>query len=148
MEFEVDWQGNSLDRVYRYLWLNLRLLAAPWISLAMLIALCYSSYATNWVWNSEPTSVSNSTSAQKQELSSGGLTYLAQGIPWSSRRFPQVETVALHLAQLKLAISPNVGDSGAEFLVGGDCVRASPTFVQTKTTPLNVVHSFELCDKI
>ena len=34
--------------------------------------------------------------------------------------------LALHLAKLKLAISPNVGNSGAQFLVVGDCVRASP----------------------
>ncbi len=34
--------------------------------------------------------------------------------------------LALHLAKLKLAISPNVGNSGAKFLVVGDCVRASP----------------------
>ena len=38
---------------------------------------------------------------------------------------------ALHFVRLKLVISPNVGDSGAQFLVGGDCVRASPK--QTKT---------------
>ena len=34
--------------------------------------------------------------------------------------------LALHLAKLKLAISPNVGNSGAQFLLVGDCVRASP----------------------
>ena len=33
---------------------------------------------------------------------------------------------ALHFVRLKPAISPNVGASGAKFLVGGDCVRASP----------------------
>ena len=33
---------------------------------------------------------------------------------------------ALHFAGLKLAISPNVGNSDAKFLVVGDCVRASP----------------------
>ena len=33
---------------------------------------------------------------------------------------------ALHFVRLKPAISPNVGASGAQFLVGGDCVRASP----------------------
>ena len=33
---------------------------------------------------------------------------------------------ALHFVRLKPVISPNVGDSGAQFLVGGDCVRASP----------------------
>ena len=60
------------------------------------------------------------------------LTYLAQRIPWSIRRFLQVETQALHFAELKLAISPNVGDSGAQFLVGGDCVRASPVLVWNK----------------
>ena len=61
------------------------------------------------------------------------LTYLAQRIPWSIRRFLQVETQALHFAELKLAISPNVGDSGAQFLVGGDCVRASPLhWIQTE----------------
>ena len=62
----------------------------------------------------------------KAEQWTGRLTYLAQGIPWSIRRFLQVETQALHFAELKLAISSNVGDSGAQFLVGGDCVRASP----------------------
>ena len=36
---------------------------------------------------------------------------------------------ALHLAWLKLAISPNVGNSGAQFLVVGDCVRASPDLI-------------------
>ena len=35
---------------------------------------------------------------------------------------------ALHFVRLKPAISPNVGASGAKFLVGGDCVRASPIF--------------------
>ena len=69
----------------------------------------------------------------KSNCRSGEVTYLAQGIPWSSRRFLQVETQALHFAELKLAISPNVGDSGAQFLVGGDCVRASPVHVQLKT---------------
>ncbi len=34
--------------------------------------------------------------------------------------------LALHLAWLKLPISPNVGNSGAQFLVVGDCIRASP----------------------
>ena len=42
-----------------------------------------------------------------------------QGIPWSSRRFPQVETRALYLAGLKPAISPQWGDLGAQFVVGG-----------------------------
>ena len=62
------------------------------------------------------------------------LTYLAQRIPWSIRRFLQVETQALHFAELKLAISSNVGDSGAQFLVEGDCVRASPVLVWNKQT--------------
>ena len=39
---------------------------------------------------------------------------------------PPGGALALHLAKLKLAISPNVGNSGAKFLVVGDCVRASP----------------------
>ena len=39
---------------------------------------------------------------------------------------------ALHFVRLKPAISPNVGDSGAQFLVGGDCVRASPKLFNTK----------------
>ena len=45
-----------------------------------------------------------------------------------------METQVLHFAELKLAISPNVGDSGAQFLVGGvDCVRASPVhYIQTE----------------
>ena len=37
--------------------------------------------------------------------------------------------LALHFALLKLAISPNVGNSDAQFLVVGDCVCASPDFV-------------------
>ena len=70
----------------------------------------------------------------KAEQWTGRLTYLAQGIPWSIRRFLQVETQALHFAELKLAISPNVGDSGAQFLVGGDCVRASPACYNSNRT--------------
>ena len=50
-----------------------------------------------------------------------------------------METCALHLAKLKPAISPNVGDSDAQFLVVGDCVRASPVInIQTHTKVLNV----------
>ena len=46
-----------------------------------------------------------------------------------------METQALHFAELKLAISPNVGDSGAQFLVGGgDCVRASPVSYNSNRT--------------
>ena len=45
-----------------------------------------------------------------------------------------METQALHLAELKLVISPNVGDSGAQFLAGGDCVRASPAFYNSNRT--------------
>ena len=55
-----------------------------------------------------------------------------------------METQALHFAELKLAISPNVGDSGAQFLVGGDCVRASPVFILKKKSDVvsfSVVHS-------
>ena len=37
-----------------------------------------------------------------------------------------MEASALHPAWLKPAISPNVGDSGAQFLIEGDCVRATP----------------------
>ena len=44
-----------------------------------------------------------------------------------------METQALHFAELKPAISPNVGDSGAQFLVGGDCVRASPAPILAKS---------------
>ena len=40
---------------------------------------------------------------------------------------------ALHFVRLKPAISPNVGASGAQFLVGGDCVRASPIHVSVNT---------------
>ena len=43
-----------------------------------------------------------------------------------------METCALHLAKLKPAISPNVGDSDAQFLVVGDCVRASPVYNNCK----------------
>ena len=43
-----------------------------------------------------------------------------------------MEALALHSAELKPAISPNVGDSGAQFLVEGDCVRASPVQVLMK----------------
>ena len=43
-----------------------------------------------------------------------------------------MEAHALHFAELKLAISPNVGDSGAQFLVVGDCVRASPVLTLKK----------------
>ena len=39
---------------------------------------------------------------------------------------------ALHFVRLKPAISPNVGASGAQFLVGGDCVRASPKINHSK----------------
>ena len=39
---------------------------------------------------------------------------------------------ALHFVRLKPAISPNVGASGAQFLVGGDCVRASPIYHNKK----------------
>ena len=49
-----------------------------------------------------------------------------------------METCALHLAKLKPAISPNVGDSDVQFLVVGDCVRASPDLMQLKTT--NIQH--------
>ena len=49
-----------------------------------------------------------------------------------------METQALHFAELKLAISPNVGDSGAQFLVVGDCVRASPVhWIQTEIVLMN-----------
>ena len=37
-----------------------------------------------------------------------------------------MEASALHLAWLKSAIPPNVGNSGVQFLVVGDCVRAIP----------------------
>ncbi len=47
-----------------------------------------------------------------------------------------METCALHFAKLKLAISPNVGNSGAQFLVVGDCVRASPFYIIKKTKKL------------
>ena len=43
-----------------------------------------------------------------------------------------METQALHFAELKLAISPNVGDLGVQFLVGGDCVRAPYVTIQTE----------------
>ena len=33
---------------------------------------------------------------------------------------------ALHFVWLKLAIPPNVGNSGVQFLIVGDCVRAIP----------------------
>ena len=53
-------------------------------------------------------------------------TYLAQGIPWSGRWFPQGEARHCTPAMLTLAITPNVGNSSAQFLVAGDCVRAFP----------------------
>ena len=53
-------------------------------------------------------------------------TYLAQGIPWSRRWFPQGEARHCTPAMLTLAITPNVGNSSAQFLVAGDCVRAFP----------------------
>ena len=37
-----------------------------------------------------------------------------------------MEASALHLAWLKSAIPPNVGNSGVQFLIVGDCVRAIP----------------------
>ena len=37
-----------------------------------------------------------------------------------------MEASALHLAWLKSAIPPHVGNSGVQFLVVGDCVRAIP----------------------
>ena len=46
---------------------------------------------------------------------------------------------ALHFVRLKPAISPNVGASGAQFLVGGDCVRASPINLNKNQT-LCAVH--------
>ena len=48
------------------------------------------------------------------------------GCLWSRRQAAQVEASALHLAWLKSAIPPNVGNSGVQFLVVGDCVRAIP----------------------
>ena len=67
-----------------------------------------------------------------------------------------METQALHFAELKLVISPNVGDSGAQFLVGGDCVRASPVSYNsnrtctvpcqlTKATQLSPAHEGSSC---
>ena len=54
---------------------------------------------------------------------------------------PPGGALALHLAKLKLAISPNVGNSGAQFLVVGDCVRASPVLYQSNTKmPLLFIH--------
>ena len=48
------------------------------------------------------------------------------GCLWSRRQAAQVEASAVHLAWLKSAIPPNVGNSGVQFLVVGDCVRANP----------------------
>ena len=53
-----------------------------------------------------------------------------------------METLALHLAKLKLAISPNVGNSGAKFLVVGDCVRASPFTFKMKTNSVTMWSSY------
>ena len=47
-----------------------------------------------------------------------------------------MEASALHLAWLKSAIPPNVGNSGVQFLVVGDCVCAIPW--QNKGT---IIHS-------
>ena len=52
---------------------------------------------------------------------------------------------ALHLAKLKLAISPNVGNSGAQFLVVGDCVRASPFTIYIKQNSLSTFHFMSVC---
>ena len=52
-----------------------------------------------------------------------------------------METCALHLAKLKPAISPNVGGSDAQFLVVGDCVRASPVLKKIKLNALLTVLS-------
>ncbi len=64
-----------------------------------------------------------------------------------------MEALALHSAGLKHAIAPNVGNSGAQFLVVGDCVRASPFFIMTykiikiiienESTMLNPHRSYE-----
>ena len=57
-------------------------------------------------------------------------TYLAQGLPWSRRRFPQGEAWPLHTwAGLTPAIIPHVDNSCAQFLVAGKCVRAHPDLI-------------------
>ena len=49
-----------------------------------------------------------------------------------------METQALYFAELKLAVFGNVGDSGAQFLVGGDCIRAfSVHWIQTEIVLMN-----------
>ena len=53
-------------------------------------------------------------------------TVINQAVP------PGGDSGIAHFAELKLAISPNVGDSGAQFLVVGDCVRASPVRISLK----------------
>ena len=46
-----------------------------------------------------------------------------------------MEASALHLAWLKSAIPPNVGNSGVQFLIVGDCVRAIPQAKEKKRLP-------------
>ena len=54
-------------------------------------------------------------------------TYLVQRKPWSWRRFLQGEAHHCTPMMLTLAITPNVGNSGALFVLAGDCVRAIPS---------------------
>ena len=53
-------------------------------------------------------------------------TYLSQGRPWSRRRLPQEEASTLHSVEAEACDSPNVGNSGAQFLLAGVRVRAAP----------------------
>ena len=55
-------------------------------------------------------------------------TYLAQGILQLSGGSPIVRPFHCTLVGLTNAIAPNVGDSGAQILLVGDCVRAIPSF--------------------
>ena len=57
------------------------------------------------------------------------------GCLWSRRQAAQVEASAVHLAWLKSAIPPNVGNSGVQFLVVGDCVRAIPRQMKDDRQP-------------
>ena len=59
-------------------------------------------------------------------------TYLAQGTPWPRRRFPQGEAHHCTPVVLTLAIDPNVVNSGAQFLLAGDCVRAIPLIISSE----------------
>ena len=89
-------------------------------------AACFMSH--QW-WGvcviSEP-QVLNSTAPSYLPSGQTPINLPGAGCLWSRRQAAQVEASALHLAWLKSAIPPNVGNSGVQFLIVGDCVRAIP----------------------